>query len=304
MKPVLLTLSTIAFACLFSSCEKETTGTSTQRSGKLTVQTTNYPLYYFAQRIAGDLIDLHFSIPGDIDPAFWEPEDEDLAAFQNADLIITNGATYEKWAETVSLPTNTQLDTSKVFSQAYVTEKGGTTHSHGDGVVHSHDGIAFTTWLNMEYAKLQSEVIRDELVKQLPESKDAIYQNAANLAADLDALDAALIKVGENLTGTPLLGSHPVYQYLSRRYKLDIESVHWEPSVVPDDRAILELEDKREVHLANHMIWEGYPAEESVAKLEKMGISSVVFNPCGNRPDAGDWLSVMKENVAALESIK
>ena len=54
-------------------------------------------------------------------------------------------------------------------------------------------------------------------------------------------------------------------------------------------------------HPAKWMIWEGEPAKESVAKLDAIGVKSVVFDPCGNVPDAGDLLSVMKANVEALE---
>ncbi|NBO50675.1 MAG: hypothetical protein EBU80_13370 [Chitinophagia bacterium] len=44
------------------------------------------------------------------------------------------------------------------------------------------------------------------------------------------------------------------------------------------------------------MIWEGEPEKESVAKLEAIGVKSLVFDPCGNVPDGGNFLSVMKAN--------
>jgi hypothetical protein len=31
-----------------------------------------------------------------------------------------------------------------------------------------------------------------------------------------------------------------------------------------------------------------------------MGVSSIVFDPCGNTPDAGDFLTVMSRNITAL----
>jgi len=33
-----------------------------------------------------------------------------------------------------------------------------------------------------------------------------------------------------------------------------------------------------------------------VEALRKIGMDSLVFNPCGNRPESGKFLSVMKEN--------
>ena len=40
----------------------------------------------------------------------------------------------------------------------------------------------------------------------------------------------------------------------------------------------------------------------SVDKLAASGIKSLVFDPCGNVPDQGDFLSVMKQNVKNLEA--
>jgi zinc transport system substrate-binding protein len=51
------------------------------------------------------------------------------------------------------------------------------------------------------------------------------------------------------------------------------------------------------------MIWEGDPNPDSVKKLEKLGLGSMVFDPCGNVPAEGDFLSVMKENVENLRTI-
>jgi zinc transport system substrate-binding protein len=48
------------------------------------------------------------------------------------------------------------------------------------------------------------------------------------------------------------------------------------------------------------MAWEGEPLKETVGRLKKMGISSLVFDPCGNRPEKGDFLSVMQQNVENL----
>ena len=40
---------------------------------KLRIYTVNYPLAYFAERIGGDLAQVTFPAPPDVDPAFWMP---------------------------------------------------------------------------------------------------------------------------------------------------------------------------------------------------------------------------------------
>ena len=63
----------------------------------LSVYAVNYPLMYFAQRIGGAHVAVVFPAPADDDQAFWQPGVEIITAYQNADIIVRNGATYAKW---------------------------------------------------------------------------------------------------------------------------------------------------------------------------------------------------------------
>ena len=49
------------------------------------------------------------------------------------------------------------------------------------------------------------------------------------------------------------------------------------------------------------MLWEGEPRDETRRSLRELGIECVVFNSCGSRPATGDYLSVMRDNAAALD---
>ena len=111
---------------------------------------------------------------------------------------------------------------------------------------------------------------------------------------------AAFAAAVANDSKRPLVGSHPVYQYLARRYSLNLLSVHWEPDELPSEQAMRELRELLETHPAKWMLWEGEPLAETVRALAELGIESVVFDPCGNVPDAGDYLSVMRRNAANL----
>jgi len=65
---------------------------------KLSVYAVNYPLAYFAERIGGSSVNVVLPVPADIDPAFWEPDASVIAEFQQADLILLNGAGYANWS--------------------------------------------------------------------------------------------------------------------------------------------------------------------------------------------------------------
>jgi zinc transport system substrate-binding protein len=94
-----------------------------------------------------------------------------------------------------------------------------------------------------------------------------------------------------------------VYDYLARRYGLNIKSVHWEPDVPPTDAQWSEIKTILTKHPAQWMVWEAKPMQESVERLKLMGIDSLIFDPCANTPDQGDFLSVMQQNAENLETV-
>ena len=265
-----------------------------------TVYTVNYPLQYFAERIGGAQVRVVFPAPADVDPAFWSPDVETIASFQAADLILLNGATYAKWLKTASLPKSISIDTSRRFEADYIAVAETGTHSHGPTGEHSHGGTAFTTWLDLRQAVQQAQAVREGLSRLLPAHRDSFEERYAELERDLLALDDQLRAIAEGAPGRPLLASHPVYQYLARRYGLNLKSVLWEPDTVPDDAQWRELQVILDGHAAGWMLWEGQPLPEAVKRLEALGVRSLVFDPCGNRPEEGDFLSVMRENAAQL----
>ena len=95
----------------------------------------------------------------------------------------------------------------------------------------------------------------------------------------------------------------PIYQYLARRYKMNIKMMMWEPDQDPGEYEWQNLQQILSEHAARWMIWEGTPLEGSKQRLKKLGIKSLVFAPCMNRPDKGDFLTVMYDNITNLSII-
>jgi hypothetical protein len=51
------------------------------------------------------------------------------------------------------------------------------------------------------------------------------------------------------------------------------------------------------------MIWEDEPLTSTAQRLSSAGVTSVYFHTVANRPDQGDYLSVMHENAKRLEAM-
>jgi zinc transport system substrate-binding protein len=270
---------------------------------RLVVYTVNYPLQYFAQRIAGDHAQVVLPVPPDVDPAFWQPDAETIGHFQRADIILLNGAGYAKWVNRVSLPRRKLVDTSAGFRDRYIETQGGGTHSHGREGDHSHAGVAFTTWLDLGQAVQQARAVHDALSRHMPDQANTFTANFHALERDLQNLDARLEAITARNPEQPLFASHPVYQYLARRYSLNLESMMWEPDAMPPESEWQTLARLRKGHPATWMLWEGEPVPAIRDRLQQSGVQSIVFVPCGNHPETGDFLSAMSNNISNMEQI-
>lgn len=270
---------------------------------KPTVYVTSYPLKYFAERIASNRVHIVFPVPAGMNPVFWMPDSDTIANMQQADLIVLNGATFEKWRAFVSLPPSKLVYTSTGFKAAYIRVEDVVSHSHGAQGEHTHAAILYTTWLDFDMAVRQAQVIVKAFSALLPEQQPSFNANYQGLAEDLHRLDRLAATIAGDIGGRPLLASHPFLEYFAKRYSLNLKSLHWFYGTVPDAGQWKELDATIAAHPSKWMIWEAQPVSASVEKLKSVGVDSLVFNPCVNAPDQGDFLTVMRQNVENLKSV-
>jgi zinc transport system substrate-binding protein len=257
----------------------------------LHVITVNYPLAYFAERILGDRGSVSFPAPADVDPAYWSPAPEIISEYQQADLILANGAGYAAWLANATLPRSHVVDTTAAVRERLIPIESAVTHTHGPTGDHSHGGTAFTTWLDFDLAVEQARAILEAVVSARPQHEADFRTAFAALESDLKELDSRKESV---------LFSHPVYQYFERAYNLSGFSVHWEPDEVPEEAQWRELQTVLQHYPATIMIWEAKPLSVTRRRLQELGVDSLVFAPGGNRPAEGDLLDLMREGIASL----
>jgi zinc transport system substrate-binding protein len=273
------------------------------------VFTTFYPTEYFASRIGGDLVKVRNPVPEDADPIFWKPSREDLQAYQQADLIILNGAGLEKWVQNATLPEDRVVDTAKPFESDFIVYEGAVTHSHGSVGEHTHEGLDGHTWLDPHNAKHQAAEIKEALAERFPEHGAAFEEGYKALAADLDSLDQTLSSYEESYDGKPIFASHPAYNYLARRYGWNIDNLDLDPEEMPSDEVFAEIKGRQANHPARYIVWEGEPAPEIARRFkDELGLESITFSPVELLSDAQraagvDYLDVMKENLERIEPV-
>ena len=137
----------------------------------------------------------------------------------------------------------------------------------------------------------------------MPEQKASFDERFTPLEKELTALDAEIRSTAASAPEIRVIFSHPVYQYFKRRYGVQGASVHWEPDAMPDEEMWNEFQQLLRQQPVKWMLWEGEPLPEIVERLSGLGVESVVVDPCGNTPDSGDFLSVMRQNVKSLQRV-
>ena len=202
---------------------------------------------------------------------FWQPGLDVIAGYQAADLIVLNGAGYARWVANTSLPESRLVDTSLDFRNKLLPLDSGPLHSHGPEGDHSHGALAFTLWLDMSLFVRQLESVAEALNKLVPEQAVAIVDCLQALTDRLMVMDVELTELGLQLAGSPIIYSHPVYQYLDRRYEFNGRALHWEPGQLPTDQQWLQMQSLLQEHPAGLMLWE---AEPLVATRDQLAPSS------------------------------
>jgi zinc transport system substrate-binding protein len=278
-------------------------------SSKPLVMTTFYPTTFFTQNIAGDLIQLESPLPEGEDPIFWKPSVEIIQNYQSADLIIINGTGFEKWVDGVNLPRNKVINSSGQLSLPPIHYQGGQVHSHGPAGSHSHRGLDGHTWLDPIHAMEQSQAIYSALTELLPKNALELQKNFDSLKAKLSEIDTQFKSLKKWTDHTPLLMSHPAYNYLSRRYSWSIVNLDLDPDEMPKQDIFDEIKKIKINFPAKILIWESTPKTAIAKRIEdELDLQSIVFSPCETISpedlDSGDdYLKIMNGHIKALASI-
>ena len=281
-------------------------GASTSKSDNSLVVVSNYPLYFFASQIADGVDDAPQIVFPDIDgdPTFWVPNADQTQQLQSADIVLLNGAGAEPWLNLISLDKRRVRDTTASAADRLIPLNDSAKHQHGPEGEHSHQGTAFTTWLDPTLAIAQAQSVAESLIELAPAGEASFRDNLAKLEQELMELDVRFAEVFAALDDRPVLFSHPVYQYLEHRYNINGVSLHWEPEKELSTSAWIALQQIRGKHPAKVMFWEAGPVDSTAQRMSAVGIASVPIHTVANRPDEGDYFTAMLANVERVDALQ
>jgi len=269
------------------------------RAAELQIYADSYPVSFFAERIAGPAAKVTLPLPPEADPATFVPGIDAVSAYQQADLIILNGAGLAQWTTRTSLRRAKTVDSAAALTAEFI-ETAGITHSHGESGEHAHAATNAHTWLDFTLAAQQADAIAEALSRKTPDQAATFATNLATLKQELAALDAEASAVASLTAGRPLLASHPLYDYFARRYGLTLTSLTWEPGTAPSEAQLTELDAALKAAPASIMLLDAPPTAATLEALAARSITGVLFPIAANRPSGGDFITVMDASLQSL----
>ncbi len=266
---------------------------------KKTVFVSNYPLYYFASRIAGD------STFNFIHPEFnntaslaWSPNAEYVAKLQNVDLIVFNGAGFESWKKKYSLPTSIIVNTSLSFENELIKVKEVETHSHGGQGAHAHYKTASTTWLNFSHALSQAQAIKEALENLNPENKPLFEKNFSELKSQLEVLHKEMKQVALRAKEKSFIFSSVQFEYLKSGYSLKGHTINWSSKKAINDHMKEDFKQIQGNLKSKYFIWDSPTTEANLSFLKSQNIIPIILNT--GHASSGDFLEEMEGNIQKL----
>ena len=213
------------FLLLLGGCSTKNEG-ATEKSNKINVITTFYPMYEFTQQVAGDVANISMMVPAGADTHHYEPSAKQIGLLNEADVFIYNSTEMETWVPDVL---NTLDDSSNhvVVEAAEGISLLG--HEDNEEVETSHDDHQHEedphVWLDPVLAQTQVETIMKALQKVDPSNKEIYEKNGQAYIEKLKKLNTEFEEAFDGATQRTFVTEHAAFGYLAHRYNLNQLSI-------------------------------------------------------------------------------
>ena len=315
MQKGLLLLGTVVLSVLLTACGGQEKKEASSNE-KIQVMTTFYPMYEFTKQVVGDKGDVELLIPAGTEPHDFEPSAKDLAKISDSDVFVYNSPELETWTDNLTDTIDTN-QTEIIQASKDIKLMEGTEHDHEEA--HDHDTQEHEehghsheldphVWLDPALAIKEVETIRDQLSKKYPDDKAAFEKNAASYIDELKKLDEEFQTAFKDAKNKTFVTQHAAFGYLANQYGLTQEAIAGiSPDQEPSPSRLSELKHYVDDNQVKVIYFEENASSKVAETLSKeTGVKLEVLNPLESLTDkqikdGEDYLSVMRENLAALK---
>lgn len=301
---------------------------------KKEVMTTFYPVYYLAQRIGGDAVEVSMLLEGNQSAHDYEVSAKDAARTQAADLFIYQDDEMEYFVSSLLTLIDTQavqvLESTKSIEllagdqhedhdedDHHEDDHHGGHHEddhheddHHEDDHHGHDHLHEYdphTWLDpMIYAK-QAENVKNALIELDPANQAIFEENAAQLLEELTQLNEEFKTQLSSLENRRIVVQHAAFGYLSNAYDLQqVAIAGMSTTQEPSAQELAKMQDfiaKEQVKV----VFVEPSLDSAIAKAVTSGgdvelrpLRTLEFVSTEEQAQGVDYFTIMRENLVEL----
>ncbi|MBC2100694.1 zinc ABC transporter substrate-binding protein [Listeria marthii] len=309
-KSYLIALAALLSTLLILTGCSDSSDTKTN-SDKLTVYTTVYPLQYLTEQIGGKYVDVHSIYPPGSDAHSFEPTQKDMMKIADSDLFFYIGLGMEGFVDKAEktlanehvtfAPTAEKLD---LPTDPDAAEE----HDHESEEEHEHGDINPHIWLNPVYMEQMATVVKDKLIKEMPDQKETFEKNYQAVEEKLKTLDQDFRTVTSEAKQKDFVTAHAAYSYWETEYKLhQIPIAGVSTSDEPSQKKLKSIVEKIEAEKipyimleqnTNSKIADVIQQETNTKTLTLHNLETLTQKDIDNQRD---YLSIMNDNLKALK---
>ena len=254
--------------------------------GPLQVVASFYPLADAARRVGGDCVTVTDLTPPGVEPHDLELTPDALESIAGADLVLYLGAGFQPAIE------------------AGLTEASGVIVDAMEGLAVSTKGSAVDphVWLDpSRFSRMAAMIAEGLRAAGAPESCP-IDARVSAFRDELALLDAEFATGLADCEDDVIVTSHAAFGYLADAYGLRQEAISGlAPEAVADARRLAELRDLVTREGVSTIFTEELVAPDVAETLaSEVGATTAVLSTIESKPEAGDYLAAMRENLRKL----
>lgn len=266
---------------------KNTTDSATQSDEKLQVAVTIVPQATFVEKVGADMVETHILVPPGYAPEQFEPNPQDMAAFENADLYFSIGVPVEA-AQINRLAQSNENLTVVSLQDAVAAAYPDREFAPGERDAH--------IWLSPKRTMVMVNTIADALAEADPANAETYQANAAAYLDELQAVDADIKAALVDVSNPTFICYHPAFGYLADDYGLTMLALEEEGKEANPAR-LKELTDLAKAENIRVVFYQDeIDSRQAAAFAEEIGGETVQLAPLA--ADYTDNLQRMADTIA------
>lgn len=272
---------------------------------KITIVTTLFPFYDFANQIGGEHVEVSLLLPPGVEAHSYAPTPKDMMRIKNADLFLYTGSNMEPWVKDLFEGVHNEKLVVVDLSEKLVLE----VHDHGDSD-HKDNEMDLHYWLDPHMVLQIVERIAHEMIKVNPDNKAVYQKNTEHLILQLKHLEKETTGIiAQCYKKTVLFAGHNVFGYFGDHYGLTFINAYpnFSPNARPTPKTLVRLvklikqKDIKVIYheeLIDPKIGEVLAAETGATLMMLHGAPNLTKEEWAKNET---YISLMKENAEKLK---